>query len=133
MRLVEAQENPLPTIDEAKFYEVQQYLNLTNHEPSPQFMVVNSNWYRNLSADQRKAFDDASKKAEAAALDCTLKAEKELLDTWKAQGTFKGGITENVDLKAFRDRAAPILLQEYGPVWNEMDLYNRVRASSTQR
>lgn len=51
--VVEAQENPLPTIDEAKFYEVQQFLNLTNHEPSPQFLVVNSKWYADLSADYR--------------------------------------------------------------------------------
>jgi tripartite ATP-independent transporter DctP family solute receptor len=131
--VVEAQENPLPTIDEAKFYEVQQFLNLTNHEPSPQFLVVNSNWYAKLGADQRKAFDDASKKAEAATLDCTLKAEKELLDKWKAQGTFKGGIIENVDVAAFRDRAAPILMQEYGQVWGELDLYNRIRAASPKR
>lgn len=128
--VVEAQENPLPTIDEGKFYEVQKYLILTNHEPSPQFLVVNSKWHADLPADHRSAFDAAAKKAEAAALECTLKAEKDLLEKWKAENRFSGGIIENVDIAAFREKAKPVLLAEYDKVWSELKLYDRIRALS---
>ncbi len=125
--LVDAQENPLPTINDAKFFEVQDYLNLTNHEPSPQFLVLSKEFIDSLSADQKTALDAATEKAEAAVQDCTLKAETDLLATWKAEGTWKGGIVEDVDLAAFRAAAEPVLLAEYSEVWGELNLYERIR------
>lgn len=128
--LADAQENPLPTINDAKFFEVQDYLNLTGHEPSPQFLVLSKTFTDSLTPDQKAALDAATEKAEAATEECTLKAEKDLLDTWKANGTWKGGIIEDVDTAAFRAAAEPVLLQEYGEVWG--DLYERIRAESQQ-
>jgi tripartite ATP-independent transporter DctP family solute receptor len=125
--LVDAQENPLPTIDEAKFYEVQDYLNITNHEPSPQFLVLSKAFVDSLTADQKAALDAATEKAEAAVQDCTLKAEADLLAKWKAENTWSGGIIEDVDIAAFRAAAEPILLEEYSEVWGELDLYTRIR------
>jgi tripartite ATP-independent transporter DctP family solute receptor len=125
--LVDAQENPLPTIDEAKFYEVQDYLILTNHEPSPQFLVLSKAFVDSLTADQKAALDAATEKAEAAVQECTLKAEADLLAQWKAENTWSGGIIEDVDLAAFRAAAEPVLLEEYAEVWGELDLYTRIR------
>jgi tripartite ATP-independent transporter DctP family solute receptor len=129
--VADAQENPLPSINDAKLYEVQDYLNLTNHEPAPQFLVASKKFMDSLTDDQREAMDAAMDKAEAAALKCTLDSEKELLETWKAEGTWKGGIIEDVDVDAFRTAVEPVLLEKYGDVWGELDLYNRVRAEST--
>ena len=38
---VDGQENPLPTIQSAKFFEVQKYLVLTGHIITPRLIVVN--------------------------------------------------------------------------------------------
>jgi tripartite ATP-independent transporter DctP family solute receptor len=128
--VVDAQENPLPTIDGAKFYEVQQYLNLTNHEPSPQFLMTHTEFMDSLTPEQRTAFETAAKNMEARVQECTLEREQSLLEQWKADGTWTGGIIEDVDVAAFRERAAPVLLEAYGEVWAPLDLYNRIRAES---
>jgi len=130
--VVEAQENPLPTIDGAKFYEVQDYLNLTNHEPSPQFLVTHKGFVDSLSDQHREAFDTAMRNMEDRVRECTLEREANLLETWKAEGTWEGGIIEDVDLTAFREQAEPILLEAYRDVWAELDLYERIRAESNQ-
>ena len=130
--VVEAQENPLPTIDGAKFYEVQDYLNLTNHEPSPQFLVTHQGFLDSLSEEHREAFDTAMANMEERVQECTLERESSLLETWKADGTWKGGIIEDVDVAAFREQAEPVLLEAYEETWAELDLYERIRDLSTQ-
>jgi tripartite ATP-independent transporter DctP family solute receptor len=130
--VVDAQENPLPAIDDGAFYEVQDYLNLTGHEPSPQFMVVNSDWWESLPEGHRQAFNDAATIARESAFECTLAAEEELLEQWRAEGVWEGGIIEDVDVDAFREAAEPVLLEEYGDVWAELDLYERIRSMSNE-
>jgi tripartite ATP-independent transporter DctP family solute receptor len=130
--VVDAQENPLPTIDGAKFYEVQDYLNLTNHEPSPQFLVSNVDFFNSLSPEHREAFEAAARNMSASVLDCVLEAETNLLETWRAEGTWSGGIIDDVDVAAFRAQAEPVLLEAYSETWAPLDLYNRIRAESNQ-
>jgi tripartite ATP-independent transporter DctP family solute receptor len=51
--VVDGQENPLPTIDSGKFFEVQKYLVLTGHVLTPRLVVVNEKFWRALApADQ---------------------------------------------------------------------------------
>jgi tripartite ATP-independent transporter DctP family solute receptor len=130
--VVEAQENPLPTIDGAKFYEVQDYLNLTNHEPSPQFLVTNTEFMNSLDQAHQDAFNTAARSMEERVQECTLDREGDLLETWKSSGTWTGGIIEDVDVAAFRAQAEPVLLDAYEEVWAELDLYNRIRAESNE-
>ena len=131
--VADAQENPLPTIDGAKFYEVQDYLNLTNHEPSPQFLVTHTGFIDSLTPEQLAAFETAVAGMEERVQECTLQKEAELLAAWQEAGTWEGGIIEDVDVAAFRERAEPVLLEAYGDVWAELDLYNRIRAESQQQ
>jgi len=51
---VDAQENPIPTIYDRKFYEVQKYLILTGHVVAPVFPVANSGKWNALD-DELKA------------------------------------------------------------------------------
>ncbi|MDR1535747.1 MAG: sialic acid TRAP transporter substrate-binding protein SiaP [Planctomycetota bacterium] len=52
--VVDAQENPLPTIDAAKFYEVQKYLVKTFHIVTPRLCLINEDTFRKLGdANQR--------------------------------------------------------------------------------
>src|SRR6201987_2178112 len=47
---VDGQENPLPTIQSAKFNEVQKFLILTGHIITPRLIVVNENAWQGLAA-----------------------------------------------------------------------------------
>src|SRR5258706_3675884 len=55
---VDAQENPLPTIDAKKFYEVQKYIILTGHITESLVTIVAGDTRKKLSEAHRKIFGD---------------------------------------------------------------------------
>jgi tripartite ATP-independent transporter DctP family solute receptor len=57
--VVDGQENPLPTIDSGKFYEVQKYLVLTGHILTPRLVVINEKFWQGLPAADRQIIKDA--------------------------------------------------------------------------
>lgn len=57
--VVDGQENPLPTIDSAKFYEVQKYLVLTGHILTPRLVVINEAFWQGLPPADRQAIAEA--------------------------------------------------------------------------
>jgi tripartite ATP-independent transporter DctP family solute receptor len=57
--VVDGQENPLPTIDSGKFFEVQKYLVLTSHILTPRLVVINDKFWQGLPAADQKIVSDA--------------------------------------------------------------------------
>ncbi|QCK84530.1 DctP family TRAP transporter solute-binding subunit [Phreatobacter aquaticus] len=80
---VDGQENPLPTIQSAKLYEVQKFLILTEHVLTPRMMIVNDAFWKGLPAadrtllqgalDEAAAWQDKELLAQEAGLVATLK------------------------------------------------------------
>ena len=66
---VDAQENPLPTIDAKKFYEVQKFIVLTGHITDALLTIVAGGTWNKLSAADKKTFEAVLK--EAADQGCT--------------------------------------------------------------
>ena len=60
---VDGQENPLPTIQAQKFYEVQKYLALTNHILNDQLYLVSNETLASLPEDLQKVVRDAAEDA----------------------------------------------------------------------
>lgn len=60
---VDAQENPLPTIEAKKFYEVQKNISLTGHIVDSLLTVVSGQLWAKLSADEKKMFNDVMQEA----------------------------------------------------------------------
>jgi tripartite ATP-independent transporter DctP family solute receptor len=56
---VDGQENPLPTIQSAKLFEVQKFLVLTEHIITPRIIIVNDAFWRGLRAPDREAMQAA--------------------------------------------------------------------------
>lgn len=50
----DGQENPIPLIYNAKVYEVQKYLAITNHVYEPMPLVINEKFWQSLTSKQRK-------------------------------------------------------------------------------
>lgn len=73
----DGQENPVSTILSSKFYEVQQYLDMTNHGIQPQWVFVNSSVWNKLSQSQKdlmmQSFKDMQKAQRAAGEDAFKK------------------------------------------------------------
>lgn len=84
MKTVDGQENPETTVDASKFYEVQKYFSGTRHIYNPQMMMVSKTFWDQLSADEKKIFEEAAVEARdvqrKAARAMTEKSRKVMTD-----------------------------------------------------
>jgi tripartite ATP-independent transporter DctP family solute receptor len=96
---VEAQENPLPTIEAKKFFEVQKHIVLTGHIVDHLNTVVAGGVWKKLSDADKKMFTEVAQEAAAKASLEVAAREKELVKVFKDKGI---GVTE-VNTGEFRD------------------------------
>lgn len=83
---VEAQENPLPTIEAKKFYEVQKHIILTGHIVDAVATQVGPHVWNKLSDEEKKIFTDVMQEAAAKASADVAKREDELAEEFKKRG-----------------------------------------------
>ncbi len=103
--VVEAQENPLPTILAKKFYEVQQYITLTAHMTDGFYTVVGRHLWDEMSAADQKIFNEVYFEAAQKCGADIRSSELELAGKFREQG-----ITVNeVDRELFKAKALPSL------------------------
>jgi tripartite ATP-independent transporter DctP family solute receptor len=96
---VEAQENPLTTIEAKKFYEVQKNVILTGHIVDSLATQVAPHIWSKLSDADKKIFTEVMQEAAASATNDIKKREAELADEFKK----KGLNVHAVDRKGFQD------------------------------
>ena len=96
---VDAQENPLTTIEAKKFYEVQKYIILTGHIADSLATQIAPHIWSKLSDQEKKIFTDVTREAAANATADIKKREAELVDEFKKKGL---GV-HAVDRKSFQD------------------------------
>ena len=121
---VDGQDNPLPTVKDARFYEVTKQIVLTSHTVGMDFLVISKKIYDGLPADRQKALVDAAKSAFGAVRTKQLAAEAELGDFFKAQGLKV--YTPNLD--AFRAHVQKAYLESpYAKDWPK-GLVERINA-----
>nr|WP_319388305.1 DctP family TRAP transporter solute-binding subunit [uncultured Cohaesibacter sp.] len=83
---VDGEENPLNTIEEMKFYEVQKYIALTNHFVASEAVQVSLKTWNSLSEKEQGWLIKASEAGRKVNNDLTYKAEEELIDKFKGLG-----------------------------------------------
>ncbi len=118
-----AQENPLALIKSASFYEVQKYVNLTEHVRSWIYLTISELTWNKLSAEDQKNVLEAAKRAQAYERQLFLADEKKLVSELEAKGmTFV-----KVDKKAFADKAKGAVLANVKPEIRPIveDLFNQ--------
>lgn len=96
---VEAQENPLPTIEAKKFYEVQKNISLTGHIVDSLLTIVSGQLWNKLSEADRKIFTEVMREAADKTGREIIASEARLVEEFKQKG--KNVIT--VDKNAFRE------------------------------
>jgi len=122
-KTVDAQENPLPTIEAKKFYEVQSHINLTGHITEMLLTIVSGQTWNKLSDADKKTFETVFKEAAAKATDDIAAAEIKLVDDFA--GKYKKTVVKS-DRAAF---AAAFQKFHLGPdaTWDKA-LYERLQA-----
>ncbi|MDF2462259.1 MAG: dctP [Ramlibacter sp.] len=97
---VDAQENPLPTIEAKKFYEVQKNIILTGHIADALLTVVGPSTMAKMTPAEQKLFADISQEAAEKATNDIRKREGELVEEFKK----KGNNVVTVDRNDFQQR-----------------------------
>ena len=83
---VDAQENPLTTIEAKKFYEVQKHIMMTGHIVDGLTTQVAPHVWNKLTDAEKKIFSDVSLEAAARASAQIKQRESELVDEFKKKG-----------------------------------------------
>jgi tripartite ATP-independent transporter DctP family solute receptor len=96
---VDAQENPLPTIEAKKFYEVQKNISLTGHIVDSLLTIVSGQLWGKLSADEKKIFTEVMQEAAEKTGRDIIASEARLVEEFKK----KGNNVITVDKAAFRE------------------------------
>ena len=96
---VDAQENPLTTIEAKKFYEVQKHIMLTGHIVDGLTTQIAPHVWNTLSDAEKKMFTEVTQEAAAKASADIKKREGELVEEFRKKGL---GI-HTVDRKSFVD------------------------------
>jgi len=103
---IDGQDNPLPNVQNMKFYEVMSQIVLTSHLVGFDLLTVNLKTWSSMSPAQQKTFQAAADKAIAWSTAEHLKREKELADEFR-----KAGLQiYSPDQNAFRAHAQKVYL-----------------------
>ncbi len=117
--VIDAQENPVPTIATAKFNEVQDYINLTGHMVQGVHITTGRSVYEGLSEEQRTALDSAMNAAADATRQCIEEQEQTVLEEWKNGDGIK--VNENVDRESFAAAAEEAMLEQpWGDIYQQI-------------
>lgn len=121
---VDGQDNPLPTIESAKFYEVTNYIAITNHVIDSIMPCINSDTWNSLSESQQ----DAIRQAMAYAIDYNdrtrIESENSMVEFFEEEGL----TVTYPDIEDFRTHVQAAYAANTGMTasW-DMDLYEMVQ------
>ena len=103
---IDGQDNPLPNVQNMKFYEVMSQIVLTSHLVGFDLLAVNLKTWSGMPPARQKAFQAAADKAIAWSAAEHLKREAELAEGFRKQGLE----VYAPDVRAFRDYAQKVYL-----------------------
>jgi TRAP-type transport system periplasmic protein len=95
---IDGQDNPLPTVRAAKFYEVTKQLVLTNHLVDGIFIAISDKAWKAMTPAQRQKVQAAADAAAAFNNDNRIKEEAQIVDFFKKEGL----TVTTPDVDAFR-------------------------------
>ena len=111
---IDAQDNPLPTVRAAKFYEVTKQIVLTDHLVDAIFLAIANKTWNALKPDQKQKVKAAAQAAAQYNNENRVKEEGQLVEFFKQQGLQ----VTTPDRDAFRKHVQQVYLDsEYAKIW----------------
>lgn len=121
---VDGQDNPLPTVQSAKFYEVQESISLTNHLVDSVWPTINLNTWNKLTDTQKGWVMEAVEAAREACDTQNLETEASVQDFLKEQGL----TIYEADVAAFAEHVLDAYLNDsISDTWDK-DLLAEIQA-----
>ncbi len=124
--VVDGTETFLSAVETMKFYEVIQFISMTNHIHANNFFLVKDDSYMAMSEKDRASFKRIMEEAGVRISKMVGDYDDSLLPVFKARGI---AIVEDVDYEACAAAVAP-MIKEFESAWKEEfgDLYGQIRA-----
>lgn len=123
--VIDGQENPLSSINSAKFYEVQKYISLSNHVFTPSVFMFSKLHWDSWPSDVQTAITEASEAAMAFSHEQSAANESSLRAAMEAHSEFN-----EIDADAFREAAMPLYAEIEEKVGKE--LWAKVLAAASE-
>jgi tripartite ATP-independent transporter DctP family solute receptor len=111
---IDGQDNPLPTVRAAKFFEVTKQLVLTNHLVDGIFIAISNKTWNALSAAQKQSVRAAAQAAAQYNNENRIKEEGQIVDFFRQQGLQVTSPDVDAFRKAVQDTYAK---SDYAKVW----------------
>ena len=107
---VEGQENPIFFIGDASFYEVQDYLTVSNHNNYVAMTTVNTEWYEGLNDEMKTMVDETVQEMQQWVFDEQKAQNEEWLETIRNDEENPTEIVELTDeqRQMFKDKAMEV-------------------------
>jgi len=112
--VMDSQENPLPTIYDVNFYEVQDYLNITQHVYSPAPLMMGLDLFNSFSEEDQAIILEAAQ----IALPVQREASQDLEQRYLVQLEELGMTVTHPDLEPFREAVRPVI-EKWAPTVGE--------------
>ena len=122
--VIDGQENPIPTISDMNFAEVQSHVSLSGHQTGFVVAIVGEQTWQSLSAEQQEALQAAVSGVRDGNRQCLEDAEQEVLAQWEQAGT--PTVVEDVDREAFSTKAEAYFAENLEG--DKLALYQQIRA-----
>ncbi|WP_207654732.1 sialic acid TRAP transporter substrate-binding protein SiaP [Marasmitruncus massiliensis] len=121
---VDGQDNPLPTVESAKFYEVQKSITLTNHLVDSVWPTINKAKWDSLTDEQKGWVMEGVEAARKYCDETNVAKEEKLVEFFKE----KGLKIYNADIDAFSKQVLDKYLEnkEMTDSW-DMDLFQKIQ------
>jgi tripartite ATP-independent transporter DctP family solute receptor len=118
-KAIDGQENPVTVILANKFYEVQKYLVITNHQYNPQTVIISRKLWDTLSNEEKKILVDAALEAGRYQRQVSREQAGRALEDLKKHGM---EVTElsPAELEKFRAKMKPVIAKHSAIVGPEV-------------
>lgn len=107
-KAIDGQENPYSVVLANKFYEVQKYLTITNHQYNPQSIIVSKKVWDALTEADRKALQDAANETSKFQRQVARDAAGTALADLKKNGMQVTELSAS-EMAEFRDKMKPVV------------------------
>lgn len=127
-KTVDAQENPLPTIDAKKFYEVQSHINITAHITDALLTIIGAPLWAKLSDADKKTFQAVFREGAAKATAEIIEIEKRLMTDFSKRGKTVVMVDRKPFMAAVQKFYSEGKLPDGAPLPWPKDVYDRLQA-----
>ncbi|MBA0124868.1 DctP family TRAP transporter solute-binding subunit [Haloechinothrix sp. YIM 98757] len=125
--VIDGQENPIPTIAEKSFDEVQSHVSMSGHQTGSQMIVISEDRWQELSGEQQDALATAVHETRQENRQCIEEDEDEIVQEWEQGGDVE--IVDDVDREAFREKTEEYFLDNLDG--EQLEFYKKTREATS--